>query len=274
MSQTEISTSSDSDAARQGDSPIDQVSTSEPGKPIGHKQKYRVLTLVAAASVLVLALLFLAASGWALWMDQIDRDSNGFIDIGGTTELHTGTHAIVSELRGDGPGWLYGSTVLGDARVRVTSQNGAPLFIGIARADDVSEYLNGTGYATIKHFVTGELTTHAGDQPSTQPAQSSIWAASTEGSGEQTLVWRPRGGDWSIVLMNADASSGVAVKGGVAAKVPLLPWLAGALLIAGVMLAFLGGWLLVRQLQAGTQPNLSAGGHSPGSVSPGSPTES
>jgi hypothetical protein len=190
----------------------------------------------------VLAVVFFAGGGWALWKDRMDRDS-GLVSIG-TTSLHTETSAIVAKLRGDGPSWLYGSTVLGNSRVRVTSETERPVFVGIARTADISRYLDGAGYATIAHLATNDLTTHPGRAVSTPPSRASIWAASTEGTGEQTLRWKPRGGDWSIVLMNADASAGVSVRGDASAKMPLLPWLAAGLLVAAAALAFIGGWQL------------------------------
>ena len=107
------------------------------------------------------------------------------------------------------------------------------MFIGIARTNDVDRYLAGTGYGTIQHLATDEVTTHAGGAQSVPPTRVSIWAASTQGAGQQTLRWKPRSGDWSIVMMNADASPGVALRGSLAAKVPLLPWVAGGLLLVG-----------------------------------------
>ena len=101
-----------------------------------------MVSLVAGSILCVIALAFLAGGAWALWNDRVERDGSGFVPIG-TTDLRTGTYAIVGDLRGDGPGWLYGSTVLGDERVRATSQAEQPLFIGIARKDDVFRYLGG-----------------------------------------------------------------------------------------------------------------------------------
>jgi hypothetical protein len=168
-------------------------------------------------------------------MDQVDRDGSGFITIGETTELQTETHAIISELRGDGPRWLYGSEILGDARVRATSQNEGQLFVGIAPTSDVHRYLDGAGYATIDHLETADLTTHPGGVLSAPPAQESIWAALTAGSGRQTLLWTPRDGDWSIVLMNADASPGA-----------------------------LGGWLLIRGIRGEPESEQSSAAKSSG----------
>ena len=205
----------------------------------------RVGSFVAGIIAAVFALILLGSGIWALWVDRIDRGSGGFVSVG-TSELSTPTFAIQSPLTGDGPDWLYGSTVFGTGRVRATSHNDRPLFIGIARHDDVVRYLLGTGYATIQHLASDELTTHEGGAPAVPPTSLTIWAASTQGTGQQTLLWKPRGGDWSIVLMNADASPGVSLRGDLGAKFPLLPWVALGLLVFGVALALLGRWLLVR----------------------------
>ena len=110
----------------------------------------------------------LAGAGWALWVDRVDRDANGFVSTG-PLHMSTQTYAIVGDLRGDGPAWLYGSTALGAARVRVSSQNDNSLFVGIARTSDVNRYLAGTGYATIDHFGTSTATTHPGQAPASDP---------------------------------------------------------------------------------------------------------
>ena len=77
------------------------------------------------------AVVLLAGGGWALWKDRVDRDASGFVSIG-TASLRTDTYAIVGDLHGDGPSWLWESGVLGDSRVRATSDVKEPLFIGIA----------------------------------------------------------------------------------------------------------------------------------------------
>jgi hypothetical protein len=205
--------------------------------------------LVTGAIVCVLAVALLAGGGWALWKDRVDRDSSGFVSIG-TASLRTDTYAIVGDLHGDGPSWWWESGVLGDSRVRATSELQQPLFIGIARTDDLLSYLRGAGYATIDSFEVSADTTHAGGPPSGPPSRESIWASSTQGTGEQTLRWDSRAGDWSIVLMNADAGSGVAIHGDASAELPILPWVALGLLVVGAALGFIGGWLLVRGIRA------------------------
>jgi hypothetical protein len=195
--------------------------------------------------VCLLALLLVVTGAWALWKDRVDRDGAGFVTIG-SSHLHTETYAIVGDLSGDGPSWLYGATVLGDTRVRATSQHDGPLFVGVARTDDVFRYLRGVGYATIDSFEVRKDTTHTGDAPSEPPATQSIWAAQTDGTARQSLVWRPRHGEWSVVFMNADASADVDVRGDGGAELPALPWVAGGFLIVGVAVGFAGVRLVLR----------------------------
>lgn len=221
-----------------------------PVESAGHVgQHHRIVVVVATCALAVLAIVLLTGGGWALWKDRVDRDGSGFVSIG-NNDLRTETHAIVGDLRGDGPGWFYGSSVLGDARVRATSPSDHPLFVGIARKDDVARYLRGAGYATIDNFEVRSDTTHAGGAVSSPPSTEQFWAASTEGTGQQTLRWTPRDGDWQIVFMNADAGSGVVVHGDASAKLPILPWLAVGLLAAGATAALSSAWLVRRLVHA------------------------
>jgi hypothetical protein len=215
------------------------------GRSQGGRTGRRWLSLIVGGILSAVALVFVAGGGLALWKDRVDRDGQGFVSFG-TEQLRTGQYAIVGELRGDGPRWLYGSTVLGDARIRATSGSEEPLFVGIARKDDVLRYLHGAGYATIYGFEVTADTTHPGEAPSGPPASESIWAASTQGDGQQSLWWTPRDGVWSVVFMNADAGAEVDVRGDASAKLPALPWIAGGLLTLGAVSGLVGSWVLVR----------------------------
>jgi len=208
-------------------------------------RRRRVTPLVAGGILCTVALVLLAGGAAALWKDRMGRDAKGFVSFG-TTELRTGQYAVVGDVRGDGPRWLYGSTVMGQARVWATAHGEQPLFIGIARTDDVVRYLRGAGYATIDSFEVRADTTHPGEAPSRAPSQESIWATSVQGTGPQTLLWEPRPGDWRIVFMNPDAGADVEVHGDLSAELPVLPWLAGGLLVIGAATGLTGAWVLGR----------------------------
>ena len=216
----------------------------------------RIVSIVAGSVLCLFALTSVAGGVWALWKDRVDRDSQGYVSFG-STDLRTGQYAIVGDLKGDGPSWLYGKSIIGDTRVRATSQSPQRLFIGIARKADVFDYLRGVGYATIYSFEVTDKTTHPGSAPQSAPSSKSIWAASTQGTGEQTLLWTPRDGDWSIVFMNADASANVDVHGDASATLPPLPWVAGVLLLIGLGAGVVGAWLLVRNIPTKVRPAMT-----------------
>lgn len=234
------------------DAAVRRDTESESRRPVsagsGRAQGPRPVLVVVGSILCVIAVAFLVGGAGAAWKGLVDRDSDGFVTLG-DTELRTEQYAIVGDLQGGGLRWFYGSSVLGDARVRATSQNDTPLFVGIGRKDDVLRYLSGDGYATVDSFEVRADTTHPGEAPSGPPSNGSLWATSTQGTGQQTLLWAPRDGEWSVVFMNADASAGVDVQGDAAAKLPALPWLAGSLLVIGVLVGSLGAWALVRGLR-------------------------
>src|SRR6476620_11726453 len=102
----------------------------------------RIVLIVVGFALCLFAFTCVAGGGWALWKDRVDRDSQGYVSFG-TTDLRTGQYAIV-----------------GDPRVRATSQSQQPLFVGVARKDDVLNYLRGAGYATVYSFEVTDKTTH------------------------------------------------------------------------------------------------------------------
>jgi hypothetical protein len=234
------------------DATVRRDTESEPRRPIspssGPARGPNVVLVVFSSILCVIALAFLVGAAGAAWKGLVDRDSDGYVTLG-STELQTDQYAIVGDLQGGGLRWFYGPSVLGDARVHATSQNDTPLFVGIGRKDDVLRYLSGAGYATVDSFEVRADTTHPGEAPSGPPSTGSIWATATQGTGEQTLLWAPRDGEWSVVFMNADASAGVDVQGDAAAKLPALPWLAGSLLVLAALTGGLGAWGLVRGLR-------------------------
>ena len=54
--------------------------------------------------------------------------------------------------------------------------------------------------------------------------------------GTQSLTWRPTGGTWVIVVMNADGRPGVSVTADAGATVPDLRWIAVGLIGVGAVL--------------------------------------
>jgi hypothetical protein len=130
-------------------------------------------------------------------------------------------------------------TWFGKVRIRGESSAGKTLFIGIGPQADVAKYLGSVAHADVQDLdfdpfrVTYLPVT--GGAPQTPPTEQSFWAASASGVGTQTLTWKVRDGDWSVVLMNADGSRGVVADIDLGAKLSFLLWVAIGLLIGGVL---------------------------------------
>ena len=63
------------------------------------------------------------------------------------------------------------------------------------------------------------------------PAAQTFWAASSVDG--RPLDWKVRDGEWSVVMMNADASPGVSVDASLGADAPFIRDLAWWLLVPG-----------------------------------------
>ena len=66
------------------------------------------------------------------------------------------------------------------------------------------------------------------------PAAQTFWAATS--TGGRQLEWKAREGEWTVVVMNADATPGVRVDAKAGAKLPLLGELGWGLAIPGAVL--------------------------------------
>ncbi|MEN8114979.1 MAG: hypothetical protein ABFS21_11405, partial [Actinomycetota bacterium] len=92
-----------------------------------------------------------------------------------------------------------------------------------------------------------EYTTHEGTGMLDTPGVEAFWATSVEGIGLQTLDWTVEPGEWTAVIMNADASSGVTAElafGATASNIAAVAWTKITIgliaLIGGGLAAFLG----------------------------------
>jgi hypothetical protein len=206
-----------------------------------------IFALIAGALLSLMALGLLGAGGIALWADLTQRDAAGFISTP-TEEFVTIGHAIVTddlEVRvDDGPDWAVPSEIFGDARVRVTPLSDDPVFVGIAKSDDTARYLEGVGYATVDDFADGTLVARSGGTPASDPAREGFWVDSSVGTGTQSLRWAFDEGAWTVVVMNADGSQGIDIRADAGAEVPVLPWIAGGLLVVGGVVLLIGGALV------------------------------
>jgi hypothetical protein len=127
--------------------------------------------------------------------------------------------------------------MLGDLRVQAESAAGRPVFLGIGRTAHVEGYLEGVARARFVDFRRGlpVLQEIPGGAPPTPPGEQRFWVASAEGEGEQHVDWDPDDGVWTVAVMNADGSRGVAVDADIGAEIPALIWIALGLTVVGLI---------------------------------------
>ena len=188
----------------------------------------------------------LGAGGVAARACTIQRHG-GVLDLGTWSYRSSGYAVASSTANPYGAAGGLPAAMLGPVWIRVTPAHGAaPVFAGLAPADSASRYLARVGYDTVRgitrHHAT--YTTHRGGAPATTPARADIWAAQAAGPGTQTLTWPDRAGNWTVVVMNADGSRPVAVRIGVAAALPSLPWITAGLLAGGILVLAAGVLLI------------------------------
>jgi hypothetical protein len=208
----------------------------------------RILLVVLGSILALLAAGLLAAGGTLLWVDRAQRDDDGFLTTP-TERFESDSFAITSDsidLLESESDWLFSEGVLGE--VRVTGEDG-DVFIGIGETEDVEAYLAGVAHDEVRDLEFDpfrvEYRQFPGDEPPEPPGEQTFWAASASGSGEQSATWEAESGEWTIVVMNSDASRGVSADVSAGAEANFLLWLAIGLLIAGVLLLAGGVTMIV-----------------------------
>ena len=189
------------------------------------------------------------------------RDADGFYMSDPFTVARP-PHAIVTGdidlLRGRYDTLTEGSVVLAfvsepdDVRMQGVASGPNALFMGIAPTSAVDEYLSGAAHdeiidwsADLAAIIDVEYTTHEGTGTPGPPGAETFWVTSVAGTGLQTLDWTIESGDWTAVIMNADASSGVSAElafgAAPSSKFDAITW---TTLTVGII-ALIGGGLLV-----------------------------
>ncbi|HEU5212759.1 MAG TPA: hypothetical protein VFU10_08320 [Gaiellaceae bacterium] len=216
--------------------------------PSRHVGGRRVGRLVLGSVALVAALALLGSAIAGVFALENNRDSSGYF-VTHTHHYRTSAYALTTQSLHVG-----GATgVLEDALVRLriaaTSDTPAkPLFIGIARTQDVNRYL-----AVVKHDELRDINFDpfkidyrrlGAGAPASRPTGQTFWQARASGTGTQTITWPVKRGRWSAVVMNADGSRNVGVDAQLAAQVTGAWWFIAAFIALGA-LALAGGIALV-----------------------------
>ncbi len=165
------------------------------------------------------------------------RDDAGFV-MSGRETLTSDTYAITSgsmELQADASSTFMPHALLGDAKI-VATPDDAAIFVGIASTADVEGYLGGVRHATVTGLTDEPVYDTTGTAaPTIAPDATDIWVAQVSGTGTLEVTWPIEKGDWTVVVMNADASQGVSTGVEAGATMPFLDWLVPTLLaLAGI----------------------------------------
>ena len=217
----------------------------------------RVILIVLGSIVALLGLGLAAGGGFLLWADRTEREG-GYLTTP-TERFATSTYALTRErleVDAGGPNWIWNDNWLGKIRIRAEGASAKPLFVGIGPDPAVAGYLGRVAHADVEDINLDpfrvEYRPIAGGAPRRAPTAQNFWAASAAGQGRQTATWKVREGDWSVVLMNADGSRGVAADVDLGAKLSFLLWLAIGLLVGGALI--LGGSVALIILAARKRP--------------------
>ncbi|TJY66408.1 DUF4389 domain-containing protein [Arthrobacter sp. CAU 1506] len=186
--------------------------------------------------------------------------SGGGYLTGGTERFQSTGYALTSPSVVVDP-WTEGMPPVGDlASVQVRAEAAVPdqeVFLGIAKASDVQTYLQDVPVSPLR----GASWPQAGDGPMSwrnvhdrttpgnrapaAPAEQDFWTESATGPGSQTISWKVQPGQWSLVVMNADASRPVWVDLQAGARSDLLGPIGSGLLIPGIIGLVIGIPLLL-----------------------------
>jgi hypothetical protein len=232
------------------------LSNAPEGQPTPERSRVPVGWVVLVVMGALLSLLTIAplfGGGFLLWANATQRDDAGFFTTR-SERLETTSYAITSEEIDLGADPTDEQTVvdLGDiatVRIDVAGRGDSDVFVGIGPRREVDRYLQDVAHAEIDDITFGPFAVdfryRDGGEPASPPGEASFWVASEEGGGDQSLVWEPTSGDWSVVIMNADASAGVSVDAALGAKSPWVFRIGLGLVIAGVIGLFVAVSMLV-----------------------------
>jgi len=223
----------------------------------------RIVAIVSGA-IAGLVAFGLVVVGAVLLYANGQKDHDGYVSTG-SDRFHTQTYALATDdldVNTDAPHWVDSGTALGHVRLKATSRDGKPVFVGIARTKDVDAYLRGTSHATVTDVdyspFHASYRTHSGSRPAPPVAQR-FWRASANGNGTQTVEWKVRSGNWSAVVMNADGSANVDAGVSAGADAPWLSAVGWGTMGGGAVLAIIAGTLVFVGVRRPREPREPAG---------------
>lgn len=218
----------------------------------------RVVLLIVGILAGLIALGLLAGGGLALWVHATERGDDGYYSTD-PERLTSDGYALVSgplDLTVGRADWVPKNI----ATFRLRSEAPAELFIGLAATRDVRRYLAGSSYTIVTDVSTDPFrATYRQVDGSTAPESprtQDFWVATAR---DGLLEWSVRSGEWSIVVMNVDASEGVTADVSVGVKTGLLLPAGIALVVLGILLGLAATVMIVSATRRRPSPHPAPG---------------
>jgi hypothetical protein len=219
-----------------------------------------VVAMVVASIALLAGVGMVLTGGAVLALDAFARDDDGYLT-SPSEDFESEGFAVTAEeidLSTDPADWAP-EELLGTTRITAESADGQPLFLGVAPSVKADAYLDGVSHSELDEIQNGgpQYEERAGARKPYLPARSDIWVAQASGTGQQTLDWDAESGIWSIVVMNEDASPGVAFEAKAGVELDWLVWAGLGLLLLGVVFTVSAGiaiFFLMRHRPAKAEP--------------------
>ena len=212
----------------------------------------RIVAIVVGCILGVLGLGLLVAGIAGTVAYGVARDDDGFFR---TDEIHLATRprrsrptastseaapvtptGSPSEATSPRSPWIYVRL----ARVRSSSRGSDP-------PTDVTRYLASVAHDRVSDYDDSNSTVsyerQEGSATPAPPGDQTFWVAEVTTAQPGALTWDVEGGDWTVVVMNADGSSGVEANARVGIKIDWLLPVAIVLIVVGVVV-MVGGILL------------------------------
>ncbi|HEV7760363.1 MAG TPA: hypothetical protein VGO78_15280 [Acidimicrobiales bacterium] len=220
----------------------------------------RVIALLAGTVLTLIGLMVSVLSVPALIVVGFDDTLDT-----GTQRLASPTAAIASAEASLGdetlPDRKRSAEETWDLRLRAAAAEGQELFVGIGPAEEVDAYLDQVAWDKVSVFAYERFSTDAtrvdferlgaagGPSELPAPADQDFWTVSDSGT-DVSLDWDYREGHHTVVLMNADGSTGVAADGAVRLEIPHLGLILAAVAGTGLVLLLVGLAVLLLALRA------------------------
>lgn len=228
----------------------------------------KVLLLIVGLLFATTGLGLITAGAGAVVTHAVARDDDGFFRPP-RMHLQSPTRALVSEeihLGGDIADGAWYPEDVGTVRLEVGSAGERPLFVGIGPSDEVQTFLSGTTFDRLDEYGGGVASYERspGEREVARPTDQDFWVATSVGTGDRSLDWEIANGNWTVVVMNADASPGVDVSARAGLRTGWV-LIAGLLLLGGALVAlFVGALLIVLAVRRDPpQPLATAPAHLP-----------